>query len=88
MSWYMMVTGKPAAAANKIKEEFGRNRCVEPEESFRQDLGALLHKMVLDFPPNLPVKIEASGSQGTGKPGEGNTHSLTLSIASLYGFVE
>lgn len=91
MSWGISGIGKAAALRAKISDDFGRITCPEPEETIKNHVREIMYKALGAFPPNYPVKVEASGSQShpdfSNKPNE-TTHSLSVKIESFYGFVE
>lgn len=86
MSWSYYATGKPQAILAKIDEEFARYRCVEPEETMRQGVCAIIKTSLGAMPESSAVGIQASGSQSSAEGKHTNT--LKLSIEPIYGFVE
>ena len=86
MSWGVLAVGKPAAVATNLAIDFAKNKCVEPEETIRQHVAAALAAGLAVAPPNIAVRVEASGSQGTVDGGIRNT--LSVKMEAVYGFVE
>jgi len=72
---------------DKAREDLGRYKCPEPEETIKGKFLNILHAAMLAFPESAAVKIEASGSQSNAPEG-GINNSLSIKIDPIYGFVE
>jgi hypothetical protein len=93
MSWSFSGCGKAAPLFAKMKADLSAYRCVEPEESIKQQALITIETAINAFPNKAAVKIEASGSQSPeiGPKGELTgkyTNSLSIVLTSLYGFIE
>jgi hypothetical protein len=88
MSWSVSAVGKPAAVAVKLAGAFTTNKCMEPEETIRQQVGQIIAKALEVFPADTAVNVSASGSQQSPK-GDGKfINQLSVKIEPIYGFAE
>lgn len=86
MSWSFNATGKPAAVIAKLKTDLTRNKCVEPEESIKSAVIAIVEQSLSGFPEDHPVEVSASGSQSSptaGKP----VNQLKLDIKPIWNYL-
>jgi hypothetical protein len=92
MSWSVAAIGKTSAVRTSIASQFANGgKCVEPEESIRQGVAALLDKALESTSPSYAIKVVANGSQGYknySKPEEGVYNSLNISLEVQHGFIE
>lgn len=86
MSWSVARTGKTAAVAAKLAEDFASNKCVEPEETIKNIVATAVATALGAFPPDTAVRVEAAGSQWGGPTQFQN--SLSVKIEPIQGFVE
>lgn len=90
MSWSVAAFGKPEAVAKKLKEEFEKITYLEgAEATAKEKIGEVVQVILADL-KGVSVKVSASGSASHYKSGEQDIgqHSVSLSIESLFGFVE
>jgi hypothetical protein len=90
MSWAINAVGKPAAVAAKLAKDFASIKCPEPEESIKAKLAEAVALALAAFPPQLAVRVEASGSQyspNANKPTEFQNN-FKIDFSVIYGFVE
>jgi hypothetical protein len=89
MSWSVTAIGRASAVQEKLNVEFGRIICPEPEETIKNHVREAVHTALKAFPPNHPVRVEASGSQSQpdSKAPE-KTNQLIVKIEPIWGFVE
>jgi hypothetical protein len=90
MSWSYSKVGKvPAVAADAAKTLASIN-CAEPEQTIKSMVANVIEGALAVYPPDVAVKVTASGSQYVpdgNKPNE-VINSLSVNIEHLYGFVE
>lgn len=90
MSWSVNAIGRASAVAKKLKSDFERIKCSEPEETIKNTVAVAVTAALDAFPPDTAVKVEASGSQycpDSTKPDQ-KFNNLTVKLEPLYGFVE
>lgn len=90
MSWSVNAIGKPAAVAAKLAKDFANIKCIEPEESIKNQVAATIAVALSVYPPTVVVNVAANGSQFTPdstKPSE-LQNTLTVKLEPMYGFVE
>ena len=85
MSWYFSATGVPNAVADKAAEALAKCKCTEPEETIKAMVSEVIAVSLAAFPQNVPVKVEASGSQSADATGAANQ--LAVTITPLWGFL-
>lgn len=83
MSWSVSALGKPAAVAAKLELDFKRiSKMEEPEQSVKDNAAASVAATLAAYPPNMLVRVEASGSQyspsGAAAVERISTHSLKI----------
>lgn len=89
MSWSISSIGKPAAVAKEVARRAASVRCAEPEESVKNTVAEIVAKLAATMPIASVVKVEASGSQAKSyDQADALTHSLSVKIETVYGFVE
>ena len=91
MSWDVSGIGKAEALRTHLAGEFKKVKCAEPEQSIAMKLAEAIDVALASFPASYPVKVQAYGSQGQpdfSKKPEEFTHTVGLSIESIYGFKE
>ena len=92
MSWSVAAIGKSDAVKKDIAAQFVRGgKCVEPEESIRQEVAKIINTAVGSIHNSFVVKVAASGSQGYknyNKPEDGVYNVLNISVEVVHGFVE
>ena len=81
--------GRAKAVMEKVRPELERITCKEPEQAIKAKVIEIIEASLVAFPPELPVKVSASGSQGTDdKRPEFAANQLAVTIEPLWGFVE
>lgn len=93
MSWSVGAIGKSGAVKKEISEQFNRGgKCIEPEETIRQQVASLLDDALDTIHNSFVVKVQASGSQGYKDYSAGVTggvhNNLSISIEVQHNFVE
>lgn len=86
MSWSFNGVGRPLAVVAKMRKDCSRSHCPEPEQTIRAALVDIVEAALTAYPPDQPVVVEASGSQGSNEGGIINQ--LKLDIKPLYGFLD
>lgn len=86
MSWSVSATGRAAAVAKKLAEDFARVNCSEPEQTIKNNVASAVDAALTAFPPEAPVRVEASGSQSN--MNGAITNQLKVEIAPIWGWVE
>ena len=89
MSWSVQAVGKPEAVATKLANDFQRITYLGKEEASLKDAVAELVAKVLalNTRKDALINVQANGS-GSTHPADGSQQTVSLSISSLYGFVE
>lgn len=87
MSWSFSASGRPAAVAEKMRADLGRQPCAEPEESIKSGIVDVLGAALSAYPERSAVTVSASGSQGTDADGR-HVNSLTVRLEPIWGFIE
>jgi hypothetical protein len=88
MSWYIKKVGAAKAVADAVKKSLDDIKCVEPENTIKNDVGAAIYLALGAFPPDFPVSVEASGSQSSDPNWDGQVNMLNVKIEPLFGFVK
>jgi hypothetical protein len=95
MSWSVSAQGKPVAVRDAIAKQFAAISCTQPEEDIKESVAESIASALSFYPPDVPVKVIASGSQQDpdwGKKTEENRglriNSLSVSIEPIWGFLE
>lgn len=90
MSWSVIRLGKPKAVQVKLAQDFANIKCSEPEETIKNTVASAVNIALTVFPPNIVVKVEASGSQYAPDPKKPDEmqNTLTVKLEPLYGFTE
>lgn len=95
MSWSVSAVGKPAAVAASIESQFASyGTCPEPEETAKQLVRQTIASLASGHSkPGTIIKVTASGSQsnsydGPGAPLRDVYNNLSVSVETLFGFVE
>ncbi len=87
MSWSFSAIGKPEAVAKAAVAAMDKNKCAEPEESYRLDALAYITKASSQLIGAMAVRVAASGSMW--KDGDTvKSHNLSLAFEPVNGFVE
>jgi hypothetical protein len=87
MSWSLSKSGFAGPVAVLIAEDIKRSKCVEPEETIKNTVGQAIILALEAYPPETPVNVAASGSQGQMVDGK-CVNSLNVAITPMYGFVK
>jgi hypothetical protein len=87
MSWSVSATGKAAAVAAKVAADLSKIKCAEPEETIKNAVGSAIAAGLAVFPPDVPVKVSASGSQSDRGSGQ-LTNQLSVDMQPIWGFIE
>lgn len=89
MSWTVASTGKPAAVAAFVAQQFAAITCAEPEQTIKNSIAQAVDVALKAFPADVPVRVQAHGSQSTNsdRPGVA-TNQLSVEINPIWGFVE
>jgi len=88
MSWYITAVGRPMPVLEAVTAQANAVTCMEPEQSIKATVVAILGQALAAYPPGAAVRVKASGSQSTGHDGKDAINSLELNIEPLFGFVE
>lgn len=93
MSWSTYATGKVERVRDKVAANISGTKCVEPEETVKNEAGALIDKVLASMPAGTAVKVEASGSQyissnPDGSPNNGAFNRLQILVEPIPGFLE
>ena len=96
MSWSVSAQGKPVAVRDAIAKQFAQIKfCEQPEEDIKEAAAEQIASALSFYPPDVPVKVIASGSQQDpdwDKKGDENRglriNSLAVSIEPMWGFLE
>jgi len=90
MSWSLNGVGRPAAVLANLKADVARNRCIEPEQTIRDDVMHAIELALNAMPPSSAVHVTASGSQYAPDSLQPAlvVNSLKVDISPLYGFAE
>ena len=87
MSWSVGATGKAPAVRAAIAKQFEQqSKCVEPEETIRQAIKAILDEAL--SAQSGAVKVGASGSQSMDYNTKAVSHSLSVTVEPVWGFLE
>ena len=87
MSWSVNAIGKPSKVAAKLKAEFEKMTYLsKPEDEIAAAIGQAIIKAVIDTTDAAAVRVEANGSMGT--TNGNHTHSITVAVVPLHGFVD
>lgn len=77
--------GKAPAVSNKVRTDLSKFKMTEPEETIKNKIGEVICDALREFPENVVVNIEASGSQSVGSDGKSkNTFSMKLEEKWMY----
>lgn len=90
MSWSVSAIGKPGAVAAKLARDFANINCAEPEETIKTNVALAVATALWSFPPNMAVRVEASGSQyapDITKPDQ-KQNQLSVKLEPIHGFAE
>ena len=93
MSWSVNAIGKPPAVAAKIAADLNQYKCIEPEETVKQAVGAAIAAALAAQSPIGVVRVVGGGNQYTEYGPDGKTvlsirNTLDIKVEPLYGFVE
>ncbi len=87
MSWSFNAIGKPAAVAKAARAQKETGKCIEPEETYRQECLESIARMSEQLVGYHAVQANASGSMW--KDGDTvKSHTIQLDFKPHYGFVE
>lgn len=86
MSWSVSQIGKAFAVAERVAAEIARIKCIEPEETVKNHVGAAIAAALAAYPADFVVEVEASGSQYS--PSGHPVNSLSVKVRPIHGFVE
>jgi len=90
MSWSINKTGKASEVAEQLVEELAKNPCQEPEETIRQEVGAVCATALAAMPEDQMVEVVAFGSQSPVYPEGGGDatgefkNEVKLSLKPIY----
>lgn len=87
MSWSFSAIGNPVGVVAKAKEELGKYKNAEPEETIKNSVIGILETALGAFSDDYAVQVEAYGSQSS-QPGGKFTNQLNLKITPIYGFIK
>lgn len=87
MSWSFYKVGNPATVLVEARKDLAHYKCAEPEEAIKAKVLEILEISLSKFPADLPVKVQASGSQSTKESSQEAANNLSFTIEPLYGFV-
>lgn len=87
MSWSISKIGRATAVAAAVATEMAATTpLAEPEETARKNAADSIAKTLAEYPSDIVVRVEASGSQFSQSGGLINT--CVLNIMPMFGFVE
>lgn len=90
MSWSVGAVGKASAVRKEIAAQFQRgSKCIEPEETIRQHVKALLDASLAGQGTEVAVRVIASGSQSYTQESDPKktNNTATITIENLWNFV-
>lgn len=87
MSWSVARVGRAGVLAIRLKEDFAKITCTEPEESIKNQVAAAILAALNAYPENYAVKVSANGSQYSPKQGQ-IVNNLSVSIDPMHTFEE
>lgn len=91
MSWSASGVGKAGVLAGKLALEFDRVKCAEPEQTIKDQVAQIVQLALSAFPPDMPVRVNASGSQQSvdfSDPNAPKVNQLNVTIEPIWGFLE
>ena len=93
MSWSVAAIGKVTAVRAELERQFASlSKCVEPEETVKQNVRSSLASALSGFKDDFAVKVGASGSQQKDYSDPKNpvamSNSLNVSVEPIWNFVE
>lgn len=89
MSWSVTAVGKAAPVAEKLAKDFANINYLGKEEAELKDAAAeiVAKAVAANTRKDLTVQVNCSGS-GTTHPADGNQQTLSITVGTIYGFVE
>ncbi|HWH56987.1 MAG TPA: hypothetical protein VN682_05105 [Terriglobales bacterium] len=95
MSWSVVAVGKAPAVAASLEKSFASISCAEPEQTIKNAVAQVVATALSAYNPNMPVRVEASGSQSHddwNKPEAEKTGTkanyLSVNIEPIWNFAE
>lgn len=86
MSWHISAVGMPAEVKMKLHQNAASVKHAEPEQTVKNLTLAVICTALDSYPPNHPVRVEASGSQAANSADKA-VNALNVKIEPLWGFL-
>lgn len=83
MSWHFAAVGRPSVVLKRAQEDLAQNTGSEPEEAIKLKFLDMLNAALSAMLDDIPVKVEAFGSQSTDPDPGKFTNTISINVAPV-----